>query len=50
MIETTEDFYPALDKALAEKGPSILEIRIDPEVLSPTATITSLAEAAKKKG
>lgn len=50
VIEKTEDFYPALEKALAETGPSILEIRIDPEVLSPTTTIADLTAAAKKKG
>lgn len=50
VIERTEDFYPALEKALTEKGPSILEVRIDPEVLSPTTTIADLTAAGKKKG
>lgn len=50
VIERTEDFYPALEKALAADGPSILEIRIDPDVLSPTTTISGLMAAAEKKG
>jgi len=46
VIERTEDFYPALETALAEPGPSILEIRIDPDVLSPTTTISGLRSKA----
>ncbi|WP_417517534.1 thiamine pyrophosphate-binding protein [Minwuia sp.] len=49
VVEKTEEFYPALEKALAEKGPSIIEIRIDPDVLSPTTTISGLVAAGQKK-
>jgi acetolactate synthase-1/2/3 large subunit len=48
VIETTEDFRPALEKALGEPGPSILEIRIDPDVLSPSATISGLQAKADR--
>lgn len=51
VVEKTEDFFPALEKGLAASGPSLIEIRIDPDVLSPTATISGLrAKAGMGKG
>ncbi|MDB5591257.1 thiamine pyrophosphate-dependent enzyme [Enterovirga sp.] len=45
-IERTDQFAPAFDAALAATGPVLLELMLDPEVLSPTATVTSLRAAA----
>ncbi|ANK82473.1 MAG: thiamine pyrophosphate-binding protein [Rhizobiales bacterium NRL2] len=42
VVEKTEDFRPALETALKQNGPSIIEVRIDPDVLSPTVTISGL--------
>lgn len=41
-VEKTEDFAPALDRARASGKPSIIHIKIDPEAISPTTTITKL--------
>jgi acetolactate synthase I/II/III large subunit len=35
VVERTEDFAPALDRALAAGGPAVLELRTDPELLRP---------------
>ncbi|MFT5505159.1 MAG: acetolactate synthase-1/2/3 large subunit [Gammaproteobacteria bacterium] len=41
-IERDEDFGAALERALAYDGPSLIEIKIDPDILSPTQTVSSL--------
>ncbi len=38
----TEEFGPALERARASDKAALIHIKIDPEALSPTATITSL--------
>ena len=48
VVETTADFAPAFARAQAAGGPALLELRVDQEVISPRATITSLREAAAK--
>jgi len=48
VVTRTEQFRPALDQALAADGPSIIEVRIDPDVLSPTTTISGLREAKRE--
>ncbi len=44
----TEDFAPAFERALASEGPSLLELRIDPEAITPSATLSQIREAAAK--
>jgi acetolactate synthase-1/2/3 large subunit len=46
VVETTEEFAPAFTRAQEFDGPSILELRIDPETITPRATLTSLRKAA----
>ncbi len=41
-VETTEEFAPALDAALASNKPALIEIIVDPEAISPTATLSGL--------
>ena len=41
-IERTEQFMPALERALAAGRPALLELRVDGEALSPGETISSI--------
>ncbi|MFG1465086.1 thiamine pyrophosphate-binding protein [Xanthobacter sp. DSM 24535] len=45
-VERTEEFEPALDRALACGRSAILELMLDPDVLSPTLTISALRAKA----
>ena len=45
-VERTADFAPAFQRALASGKPSILELRIDPEAITPSATLSGLRAAA----
>jgi acetolactate synthase-1/2/3 large subunit len=47
-VTRTEDFAPAFARALAAEGPSVLDLRIDPEAITPTTTISQIREAAAK--
>ncbi len=44
-IEKTEEFAPAFERARAAGNPSIIHIKIDPEAISPTTTISKLRGA-----
>lgn len=41
-VESTDDFAPALEKAMAANTPSLIEIIVDPEAIAPTATLSDL--------
>ncbi|AJP71008.1 thiamine pyrophosphate-binding protein [Sphingomonas hengshuiensis] len=41
-VETTADFAPALDRALAERGVRLLHLKTDVEIISPATTISRL--------
>jgi acetolactate synthase-1/2/3 large subunit len=43
-IEATADFAPAFRAALASSKPSVIELRLDPEALSPRKTLTEIRE------
>ncbi len=47
-VARTEDFAPAFARALHAEGPSVLELRVDPEALTPNASISEIREAAMK--
>lgn len=49
-VETTEDFGPAFERALASGKPAILHCLIDPEAISPAFTLTAVREAAIAAG
>ncbi|MGZ1490810.1 thiamine pyrophosphate-dependent enzyme [Brevibacterium sediminis] len=40
-VETTEEFGPALDRALAHDGPALIHVLIDPATMPPAADETS---------
>jgi acetolactate synthase-1/2/3 large subunit len=46
-VTTTEAFWPALDRALAQHGPAVIEVVTDIETLSPQASVSGLRAAAK---
>jgi acetolactate synthase-1/2/3 large subunit len=43
-VECTDAFAPALDRCLATGGPALIEIRIDPQAISPTTTLQRLRD------
>jgi acetolactate synthase I/II/III large subunit len=43
-IEATRDFAPALRAALISPRPSVIELKLDPEALSPRKTLTEIRE------
>jgi len=48
-VERTADFAPAFQRAAASGKPAILELRIDPEAITPSATLSGLRAAALAK-
>jgi acetolactate synthase-1/2/3 large subunit len=53
VVETTAAFAPALEAALAhirdKRVPALIELRCDPEVITPNATIAALRAAARPR-
>jgi acetolactate synthase-1/2/3 large subunit len=47
-VERTEDFAAAFTRADAHDGPAVLEIMIDPEALTPAASLSQIRAAALK--
>jgi acetolactate synthase-1/2/3 large subunit len=48
-VAKTAEFAPAFQRALASGKPAIIELRIDPEAITPSATLSGLRAAALKK-
>lgn len=48
-VETTAEFAPAFERALASGKPSILHCVMDPEAITPATTLTAIREAALAK-
>lgn len=46
-VERTEQFEAALQGALASKGPSLIELVVDPDVINPCTTISAMRGARK---
>jgi acetolactate synthase-1/2/3 large subunit len=46
LVQHTREFAPALERALAARVPSVLELRVDPENVSTRATISDLRRQA----
>ena len=45
-VETTEQFAPAFERALAANVPALLELRLSEEVITPTTTLSAIRERA----
>ncbi|MFN3229381.1 MAG: thiamine pyrophosphate-binding protein [Asticcacaulis sp.] len=41
-VETTDAFAPALERALAADGPALIHIRISPEAITPSLTLSQI--------
>src|SRR5882724_7695523 len=48
VVERTEDFAPAFERAHASGKPAILELRIDPDAITPATTLSAIREKARK--
>ena len=46
LVERTEDFGAAFERAIDAGRPAVLELRVDPEALTPDATLSEIREAA----
>ena len=43
-VEETAGFAPAFERAIASRRPAIIEIKLDPEAITPTRTLTDIRE------
>lgn len=48
-VTTTEDFAPAFERALASGQPAILHVKVNPDTITPIATLSGLRAAALAK-
>jgi acetolactate synthase-1/2/3 large subunit len=49
LVERTDDFPEALERALRADRPAVVELRVDPEQITPRATLTEIREAAGRR-
>jgi len=49
VVETTEQFPPAFERALSAGRPALLELRLSEEVITPTTTLSAIREKALEK-
>jgi acetolactate synthase-1/2/3 large subunit len=49
-VERTEDFAPAYERAAASGKPALIELRIDPDAITPASTLSAIREKAIKSG
>ncbi len=47
LVERTEDFPAAFEAALAANGPALLELRTDPDLITPRTTLRAIRDAAR---
>jgi acetolactate synthase-1/2/3 large subunit len=47
-VETTEAFAPAFERASACGKPALIELRIDPEAITPATTLSAIRDKALK--
>jgi acetolactate synthase-1/2/3 large subunit len=48
-VERTEEFEPAFERALASGLPALLDLRVDPEAITPRQTIAEIRAAALER-
>ena len=46
-VTRTEDFPAALERALAAEGPALIELRTDPDAITPRTTLKQIATQAR---
>ena len=47
VVERTEDFAPAFERAQAAGRPALIELRIDPEAITPSQTLSEMRKKAQ---
>jgi acetolactate synthase I/II/III large subunit len=47
IVESTEQFAPAFERALGAGKPALLELRLDPEAISPGTTLSAIRQQAR---
>ena len=47
-VERTEDFAPAFERASKAGKPALIELRIDPDAITPATTLSAIRERALK--
>jgi acetolactate synthase-1/2/3 large subunit len=47
-VERTDDFAPAFERAQASGKPALIELRIDPDAITPATTLSAIREKARK--
>jgi acetolactate synthase-1/2/3 large subunit len=47
-VERTEDFAPAFERAAASGKPALIELKIDPDAITPATTLSAIREKALK--
>ena len=50
LVEATEQFAPALERALAAGRPALLELRLAEEAITPSTTLSAIRDDAMKRG
>jgi acetolactate synthase-1/2/3 large subunit len=48
-VEETAEFLPAFMRALGSGKPAILHVKVDPEAIAPTTTLSAIRQAALKR-
>ncbi len=48
VVEKTDDFVPAFENALASGKAAVIDVRMDPEIITPRTTITALHQTTAK--
>ena len=49
LVERTEEFLPAFDAALSAGRISLIEIRLDPEVITTRTTLSAIRDAGRAR-
>jgi acetolactate synthase-1/2/3 large subunit len=49
LVETTEQFSPAFERAMVSGVPALLELRLPEEVITPSTTISAIREQALER-
>jgi acetolactate synthase I/II/III large subunit len=47
IVEDTAQFGPAMERSLASKKPAVIEVRIDPQAITPSTTLDALRTARR---
>ena len=48
IVERTEDFAPAFERAWSSGKTALIELRIDPDAITPATTLSAIREKAQK--